>query len=249
VTVPERAPLGAALALLLAVVSLTGALSPVLMAVAVGLLALLIGIAWPDLLELTSSRGTRVVVAGTGILGALVTVLAPERFTPISGVVMVCAAGVFAAFVHQMLRAERRELTISLTGTIAGAFVSGIAACWVIAQTLAVEAGSTGLLTAIAAGVAATLLINATPVPALLRFTLSMLLGAAVTAALGIALAGLWPLLAVALGAVTAVGASCAHLLTGSSLVAKEPLPSLAVAAVPVATVGVLAQLAVLVGS
>ena len=74
-TAPERAPLGAALALLMAVVSLTGSVSPVLMAVSVGLLSLLIGIAWPTLLELPSPAGTRAVVAGTGILGALVAVL------------------------------------------------------------------------------------------------------------------------------------------------------------------------------
>jgi len=246
VTVPERAPLGAALALLLAVVSLTGVLSPLLMAVVVALLALLIGIAWPGLLELPSPGGTRVVVAGTGILGALVTVLGPERFTPLSGVVMVCALGVFASFGHQMLRSERRELTESLTGTIAGVFVSGIAACWALAQTTAVEAGTSGVVTAIAAGLAATLLVNATPLPSPVRFVLSALLGIAVTTVLATALAGLWPVLAAGIGLVTAIGASCAHLLTGSSLVSKEPTPSLAVAAVPVATVGVVAQLVVL---
>ncbi len=47
------------------------------------------------------------------------------------------------------------------------------------------------------------------------------------------------------LGVATAIGASSAHLLVGSSLVAHEPVPSLAVAAVPVATVGVLAHLAI----
>ena len=240
-TVPERAPLGAALALLLAVVSLTGPLSPVLMAVAVGLLALLIGLAWPSLLELPSPGGTRAVVAGTGILGALVTVLVPERFTPLSGVVMVCAIGVFASFAHQMLRSERRELTESLTGTIAGVFVSGIAACWVLAQSAALDSASGSVVTAIAAGLAATLLMNSTPLPSLLRFVLAALLGVAVTT-----LAGVLPLLAVVIGLVTAIGAGCAHLLTGSSLVSREPAPSLAVAAVPVATVGVVAHLAVL---
>ena len=243
---PERAPLGAALALLLSVVSLTGTLSPALMAATVALLSLLIGLAWPALLELPSQRGTRLVVAGTGILGALVTVLAPERFTPISGVVMVCATGVFASFVHQMLRAERRELTESLTGTVAGVFVVGIAACWVIAQTGAITAGAGMLVTAISAGLAGTLLLNSTPLPTTLRFVLSAFVGTAVTAVLAVTLAGVSPLLAAGAGLVTSIGASSAHLLVGSSLVAKEPVPSLAVAAVPVATVGVVAHLLVL---
>lgn len=243
---PERAPLGAALALLLSVVSLTGTLSPALMAATVALLSLLIGLAWPALLELPSQCGTRLVVAGTGILGALVTVLAPERFTPISGVVMVCATGVFASFVHQMLRAERRELTESLTGTVAGVFVVGIAACWVIAQTGAITAGAGMLVTAISAGLAGTLLLNSTPLPTTLRFVLSAFVGTAVTAVLAVTLAGVSPLLAAGAGLVTSIGASSAHLLVGSSLVAKEPVPSLAVAAVPVATVGVVAHLLVL---
>lgn len=248
-TAPERAPLGAALALLLSLVSLTGALSPLLMALCVAALALLIGVAWPDLLELPSPAGTRVVIAGTGILGALVGFIAPERISPISAVVMVSAAGVFASFVHQMLRPDRQRLTASLTGTVAGVFVSGIAACWVIAQSGAAETGSTGQITAIAAGLCATLLLNCTPLPSVLRFVVSAAIGAAVTAALALLLGGAVPLLAIGIGLVTAIGASCAHLLVGSSLVAKEPAPSLAVAAVPVATVGVVAHLVVLVSA
>lgn len=244
-TVPERAPLGAALALLLAVVSLTGPLSPLLMASCLALLAVLIGLAWPGLLELPSAGGTRVVVAGTGVLGALVTVLAPERISPISGIVMVCAAGVFAAFVQQMARTERRDLTASLTGTVAGVFVAAIAACWIVAQSTAVDSGTTGLVTAVAAGLAGTLLLNATPLPALPRFVLSAVVGTGVSAVLAIMLVGLGPVVSVAVGLVTAIGAGCAQLLTGSSLVAKEPVPSLGVAAVPVATVGVVAHLVV----
>lgn len=245
-TVPERVPLGAALALLLAVVTLTGPLSTLLMAVAMALLALLIGIAWPRLLELPSPLGTRLVVAGTGILGALVAVAAPERVSPITGIVMVCAAGVFAAFVHEMVRPERRELTASLTGTVAGVFVAAIASCWITAQGAAVDSGATVLVTSVAAGLAGTLLVGATPLPSLPRFVLSALVGVGVTALLAAMPGGPDPVLAGAVGLVTAIGASCAHLLTGSSLAAKEPTPSLAVAAVPVATVGVVAHLAVL---
>lgn len=248
-TAPERAPLGAALALLLTLVSLTGAVSPTLMALCVAALAVLIGVAWPDLLELPSPAGTRVVIAGTGILGALAGFLAPERISPLSAVVMVSAAGVFASFVHQMLRRDRSQLTASLTGTVAGVFVSGIAACWVIAQAGAVGTGTTGVVTAIAAGLSATLLVNCTPLPSVVRFALSAAIGTAVTAALAVALAGAAPLLAVGIGLVTAIGAGCVHLLVGSSLVAKEPAPSLAVAAVPVATVGVVAHLVVLLSA
>jgi hypothetical protein len=245
VTAPERAPLGAALALLLALVSLTGALSPLLMAISIALLGLLIGIAWPELLELPSPRGTRLVVAGTGIGGALVAILVPERLTPVSALVMLCAIGVFASFVHQMLRRDRRDLTSSLTGTVAGVFLAGLAASWVIAQGDAQASGSAEVVTAVAAGLAAPRRLGSTPLPARPRRGVSGRAGAALTGLLAVSLAGLALPIAAALGAATAIGASSAHLLVGSSLVAHEPVPSLAVAAVPVATVGVLSHLAI----
>src|SRR5699024_12730142 len=101
-------------------------------------------------------------------------------------------------------------------------------------------------VTAMPAGPAPPLPMTSPPPPSLLRFVLAALLGVAVTTLLAVSLAGVLPLLAVVIGLVTAIGAGCAHLLTGSSLVSREPAPSLAVAAVPVATVGVVAHLAVL---
>lgn len=245
-TAPERAPLGAALALLLSVITLTGPLSPLLMAGAVALLGLLIGLSWPELLELPSPRGTRIVVSGAGIAGALVTVLAPERISPVTGILIVCACGVLGAFGHQMLRRDRHELTASLTGTVAGVFVTAIAACWVIGQSAAEAQGSTTLVTAVTVGLAATLLLDATPLPTAARFPLAVLAGAAVTVGLACVLGGLAPLVAAAVGAVVAVAACCTHLLLGSTLVAREPGASLAVAGGPVATVGVVALLAVI---
>ncbi|MGP9681444.1 hypothetical protein [Brachybacterium sp. AOP3-A1-3] len=244
-TAPERAPLGAALAMLLTLVSLTGPASPVLMAVIIGALALLAGIGWPNLLELPSALGTRIVIATVGIVGAAVAVSASERFAPVSGIVMICAAGVFAAFVQQMLRTDRRELTSSLTGTVAGVFLSGTAACWVIAQVEAVQLGREGLVASITAGLAATLLLNLAPLPPTLRFVISLVAGTGITALLATSLAGTALPFAIGAGLLTAIGAGCTQLLVGSSLVSKEPLPSLAVGAVPVATIGVVAQLAV----
>lgn len=244
-TAPERTPLGAALALLLTVVALTGAASPALMAATVAALALLVALAWPDLLELPSPRGTRLVIAAVGVAGAVLAATATQRIAPMSAIVMICAGGVFAAFVQQMLRRDRRELTASLTGTVAGVFVSGISATWVLAQVQAVELGREGLVAAITAGLAATLLLNATPLPSRLRFLLSAAAGIGVTAALATTLDGTAMPIAAGLGLLVSIGASCAHLLVGSSLVAREPVPSLAVGAVPVATIGVVAHLAV----
>lgn len=245
-TAPERAPLGAALALLLTLIALTGSASPALMAIAVGALALLAAIGWPNLLELPSALGTRIVIAVVGIVGATVAVSAPERFTPVSGIVMVCAVGVFAAFVQQMLRADRRDLTSSLTGTVAGVFLSGTAACWVIAQVEAVQLGRESLVASITAGLAATLLLNIAPLPSRVRFVLSLVAGTGITALLATSLTGIALPIALGAGLLTAIGAGCSQLLVGSSLVAKEPLPSLAVGAVPVATIGVVAHLAVI---
>ncbi|MCW1804243.1 hypothetical protein [Brachybacterium squillarum] len=243
-TAPERAPLGAALALLISLVALTGPLSPVLMAVVAGGLALLLGAAWPDLLELPSPRGTRIVVAGSGIAGAALTVLAPERLTPVTSLLVVTAVGVFASFGHQMLRSDRHDLTSSLTGTVAGVLLAAVASCWPIAQEISTAGGGSLLVTAIATGLAATLLLDATSLPVLPRTLLAVLAGTGITALLAVQLGAMAALPAVGLGALVAVAASCTHLLLGSSLVAREPVAALGVAAGPVATAGVIAHLA-----
>lgn len=243
-TTPERAPLGAALALLFSVVALTGALSPVLMAVAVALLGAIIGIGWPRLLELPSRLGTMLIVGGSGIASALLVVWRPERLDPVTAILIVCALGVLASFIHQMLRRSRHDLTSSLAGTVAGVFVTGFAACWVLAQAEASAPAQSGLIAAIGIGLSASLLVDAAPLPSRLRFGVSVLLGAAITGALAMRLADVALLPAALVGAVVAIGASCTHLLLGSSLVGREPAPSFVVSAGPVATVGVVAMLA-----
>ena len=242
---PERAPLGAALAMLLTVVSLTGAHSPVLMAGAIGVLSVLLAISWPELLELPSPVGTRLVMGASGIAGAGLALLTGQEVTGPTAVVMVCGAGVFAAFVHQMLRRDRHRLTASLTGTVSGVFIATISACWVLAQAQAVADGATGVVTAISAGLAGALLLNTLPVGALARLLLAVVGGTGVTVLVAASLTGLNPLLMVGIGVVVTVSASSAQLLLGSSLVSAEPVPSLAPAAGSVATVGVVAHVVI----
>lgn len=244
-TAPERAPLGAALALLMALVALTGAHSPTLVAVAVAVIGALVGVAWPSLLELPSPLGTRIVVGGTGVLGAVGALLIAGRDGAVSAVIIVCAVGVFASFVHQMMRRERTRLTDSLTGTVAGVMLTGLGSCWVLAQVAAVDKAATGLVAAIALGLAVTLLVDATGLPTAVRVVLATVLGTALTVFLAGALAGIELLPAAVAGLVTTVGACGAHLLLGSALMARRPAASLAVAGAPVATVGVVTLMAV----
>lgn len=242
---PTRAPLGAALALLLCVASLAGATGVPIVTGIVLVVVLMVAIGWPDLFELPSARGTRIVVALTGIGGALLSAMPPGGFGPMLGVATVCAAAVFAAFVHQMLRPERTALTASLTGTVAGAMLTGLAGCWIRAQaTAAADPVAAGVVTASTAGLCAALLILTVPGRGAIVAPLAIASSAAVSALVLLALPGPSPLVGALAGLAVGVGASGAHVLLGSTLVAREPAPSLAVAAAPVATAGVIVLLA-----
>lgn len=243
-TSPERAPLGAALAMLLALTTLTGAPSPILVAAVTAFGSLLVGFGWPALLEIPSALGTRLIVCATGVAGAGLALISGTRVDPLSAVVMVIACGVLGSFIHQMLRRERHDLTHSLTGTVAGVMLTGFGSCWVLAQATAVDLGHAGIVTAIAAGLAGALLLDTTAVPARPRLLLSVLAGSAITAALAMSLAAVGVWAALALGAVTTVAAVGAHQLLASLIVSREPGASLAVESSPVVTAGVIALVA-----
>lgn len=243
-----RAPLGAALALLLALVSLTGTWAPLAMLLATIAAVLTVAAGWPDLLELDSPRGTRIVMAGTGIASALMGYLAPAGLTSAAAIATMCAFGIFGAFVHQMLRPVRTGLTASLTGTVAGSMLTGLAGCWVRAQLDATQhAAGPSLITAGALGLAAALLALAVPLITPLRVALTLAACVLTTAVVGSALGAQAPTLAalVLLGIAIGVASSAAHTLLGSVLTAHEPVPSLTIAAAPVATAGVIMLLAV----
>lgn len=242
---PERAPLGAALALLVTLVSLTGSLSSTLLAGCIAGCAVMVALGWPELLELPSRRGTSIVAALTGAGAAGIALTSVTRSGPLSGVLVVCALGVLGSFAQQMLRRDRRGLTESLTGTVAAVLLTGFGGCWVLAMRTALDAHAVGLIAAIAAGSAATLLLTAAPVPRIVAFALAVIAGTATTWAVAAYGFGVDPLLAGMLGLVVAVAAAGCHLLLSSLIVSDEPGPALAVAAAPVLTVGVIAQLAI----
>lgn len=246
-TTAVRSPLGAALGVLLALISLTGPASTVLLAVAVAVLAVMIAVGWPDLAELDSPRGTRIVVIGAGVIAALAALFTADTRNPFAALATVCAAGVFAAFVHQMLRRDRRGLTASLTATIAGMLLAGLGSTWVIAGQIAETTGTGTVVTATAIGLAVTGLIAATDLPGIVRVLGGAVLGGGVTTLLVATLTSFGALAGLAIGVPAAVGAMGVAILLQSSLISREPGPSLTVAAAPAATVGMVALLAVTV--
>ncbi len=243
-TPPARAPLGAALALLLALASLCGGAAPAIVAVVAVVLVLMVAAGWPVLLELPSARGTRIVMAATGIVSVLAALTSPSGLGPMASIASACALGVFASFVHQMLRRHRSELTASLTGTVAGVVLTGLTGCWVQAvRAVETDGASLGALTACAVALAAALVVLETPLPVPLTTP------AAVVVASAVALLVTGPgdasaLLAIAAGAMIGVAGAASHRLLATLLLARDPLPSLAVAATPVATAGVIVLLA-----
>lgn len=240
-----RPPLGAAMAILLTLVTLSGGIGPAAMAALMILASVMIAGGWPDALELPSPYGTRVIVAGVGIVSALLTLATASSKHSLWGVLIAGALGVFAAFVHQMFRPHRLGLSVSITGTVAGAMLTAVSGAWVLAQSLAHTALTLGVLTACAGGLAIALLVCATPVRRLVRLLVAVVASAAVTSALAYSLGGMDWWIGALVGIVVGVGASGVHLLLDSVLPAGEPLSSMTTAAAPVATVGVVALLLV----
>jgi iron complex transport system permease protein len=240
-----RPPLGAALAILLTLVTLSGAVGPAAMAVLVVLLSVMIAAGWPDALELPSPVGSRVIVAGTGIVSAVLTLATAATKHSLWGVLIAGAMGVFASFLHQMFRRRRDGLSVSLTGTVAGAMLTAISGAWVLAQALAGTPLTVGVLTACGGGLAIALLVCAVPARKLVRLVAAVVLAIVATAALASALGGMDWWVGALVGAVVGIGASGVHLLLDSVLPAEEPLSSMTTAAAPVATVGVVALLLV----
>lgn len=244
-TAPERAPLGAALAVLIALICLTGSLAPALTAAVVAVCAVLVAAGWPDLLEMPSPVGSRIVIGAVGTAAAAASLITPGRLSPLNGVLIVAAAAVFASFVHEMCRRSRHALTVSLTGTVAGAMLTALGACWVLASSSATTSGRSGLLALIASALAAALLLDASPFPRPVRFLLAVLAAVIVGAALATPLAGIGMTLGALAGLGVGITAVGTHLLLGSLIVSRDPGPALAVGAGPVLSVGVVAMLAI----
>lgn len=130
-SVSTRAVLTAAAAALVAVAAYGGRIPVVL---AAGVLALVVAVGWPVLLDLPNRLGTSVVIALSGV-GAVVTVAATQDRPVLRGLPVVVAVAVGLAFVNELARRDGRlRLVESVTGTVTGVLVATAAVGWIAAE-------------------------------------------------------------------------------------------------------------------
>lgn len=135
-----RAPLAGALALVLATVILTSFADVALVGV-VSVVIVLLSIGWSRLLELPSPRGSGVIIAVTGLAAVAMSLLSGDRVPFSTLVIIVIATSVFLSFFHEMFRSDRRQLTLSISGTASGALLSALMVTWLQAHATAAAVG------------------------------------------------------------------------------------------------------------
>lgn len=171
-----------------------------------GLLAVVMGIGWPHLLDVPAKKtqGAVLALAGAGACAAAYGAPASALLTWLPGI---AAAGVGAIFLIQLLRgtgqAHRLESTI---GNIAGVLLAVMGSGWVAADRLAGADGSPAGVTIAAAGIVVALAAALIPLPDRIAAPLGVAAGALAGALAGVLQpeAGVPALAAAVMGAVGA---------------------------------------------
>lgn len=234
-SVSSRAVTTAALA---AVVAAGASVEPrplVLIGVA-ALLVVLVALGWPGILRLPAPGGSRLVVLIGGLGAAAATWYTPNepvlRFLP-----AIVAISMLLAFVAEMMRRDgRRQLTESITGTIAGIVAAVCASGWVAAART--DAGPNLVATA---AVALAIAAATAALPLKGWRALAVAVVSAVVTGAGVAtllapavdtVSGAWT------GAVAGIVVGGLHLLLERLPALRGKLAGLSAATVPVAVTG-----------
>lgn len=223
-------------ALLAGAAALAADRSPAALAAVLLVAVVAIAVGWPRLIDLPSPRGSSWVAGGTGVL-ALAAVLLVGGLIPL---LLVLAAGIIAAFVHEMVRGSTRpRLVESVSGTVLGAVAVASSSAWVALAVSGVPGLAGAVLAGAAAGLAAAAIVAALPLGQRARAVLAVVAGGLA----GLGVGHLVPDLGLVVGAL--VG-GVSGMVTVATVAILGPLPtsertasSAAIAALPLVVLGV----------
>jgi hypothetical protein len=233
-TVSTRAVLTAVVAALVAVAAFVGEVPLVVLA---GLLAVVVAVGWPTVVDAPARRGATVVIA-LGGLGALtvVTLTSGEPF--LRELPEVLALAVLLAFVHELLRRDGRErLVESVAGAASGVVVAACVAGWVAAGR---TSGGASLVVTGALALAVGSAVSALPVAGWLAALLTVVAAAGTGAGAGALLPVVDPIAGGLIGLAVGILVATLHRLFDRLRTMRTRWPALAGAVLPVTVTGIL---------
>jgi hypothetical protein len=233
-TVSTRAVLTAVVAALVAVAAFVGELPLVVLC---GVLALVLAVGWPTLVDAPARRGAGVVV-GLGGLGALTAVTLTDGEPFLRELPEVLAGAVLLAFVHELVRRDGRErLVESVAGAVAGVVVAASVAGWVAGGR---TAGGASLVVTGAVALAVGSAVSALHLAGWLSALLTIVAAAAAGAGVGSVLPLVDPLAGGLIGLAVGILVAAMHRLYDRLRTMRTWWPALAGAVLPVTVTGIL---------
>lgn len=232
--VSSRAVLTAGLA---AAIAAAASVGQVFLVAVAGVLAVLLAVGWPVLLDLPNPLGSAVVVSLVG-LGSVLAVTVSAGPSLLWLVPTVVALGVLLAFVAELLRQDGRlRLVESVTGTVTGLLVASAASGWVAALR---APGETDLVITGAAALAVSAAVSAVHLGVRTGAVVTTAAGVIAGAAVGSVMPDLTLVAGLALGLATGMLVAALHVLLDGVGSLRRPAASVAAIVLPVLVSGIL---------
>lgn len=216
---------------------LTGYAGELPLVVLCSLLAVVVAVGWPVLLDLPSRPGATAVVALVGV-GAVLSVAATTGEPYLRELPVVFAVGILLAFVNELLRRDGRvRLVESVSGVVSGTLVVSALAGWVaVGRT----PGGEGLVVAGALALAVGSAAVAIPASGWLSAVLTTAVAVGAGAGAGAALPTIDPTSGALLGLAVGVLVAAMHELLDRLPALRRRSAAFAAIVLPVALTGIL---------
>lgn len=232
--VSTRAVLTAVVA---ALVGGAGVVAGVPLVAASAVLALVIAVGWPVLLDLPARLGSSVVIALGGV-GGVIAVTATRGQPVLRELPIVVALAILLAFVNELARQDgRHRLVESVTGTVTGVLVATAAAGWVASGR---TPGGTSLVVSGAVALAVGAAVSAVPLGGWTAAAVTTLAAVIAGGAVGAVMPGTDVLAGGFLGLATGILVAALHALFDRQPALRRRWAALATIVLPVSVSGIL---------